>query len=202
MATNSAVASSTLSSPVTVLRIFSPPTLPSASTTESTTVSVRNSIFSLSRARSSMILEARKFSERWIRVTLEPNLVRKVASSMAESPPPTTAMCWSLKKKPSQVAQVDTPRPVSSASPGMPRWRGAAPVARMTARAWKTSPSTTTFLMSPEKSTESTSSWRRSAPNFSAWARMFAMRSGPMMPSSKPGKFSTSVVFISSPPYS
>ena len=39
-----------------------------------------------------------------------------------------------------------------------------------------------------------------SAPNFSAWARIWSMRSGPMMPSEKPGKFSTSVVFMSAPP--
>ena len=42
-------------------------------------------------------------------VTVSANLVRKLASSMAESPPPTTAMWWSRKKKPSQVAQVETP---------------------------------------------------------------------------------------------
>jgi hypothetical protein len=49
--------------------------------------------------------------------------VRKVASSSALSPPPTTAMSWSRKKKPSQVAHQETPRPDSSFSPGMPSWR-------------------------------------------------------------------------------
>ena len=44
------------------------------------------------------------------------------------------------------------------------------------------------------------SSGTSSAPKRSAWARMLSMRSGPMMPSRKPGKFSTSVVFISAPP--
>ncbi len=39
-----------------------------------------------------------------------------------------------------------------------------------------------------------------SAPNLSAWARMFAIRSGPSMPSGKPGKFSTPVVVVSAPP--
>ena len=68
-----------------------------------------NSILGLAKARSCMILEARSSSRRWITVTLEPKRVRKRASSMAESPPPTTAMCWSRKKKPSQVAQVETP---------------------------------------------------------------------------------------------
>ena len=45
------------------------------------------------------------------------NRVRKVASSMAESPPPTTAMSSSRKKKPSQVAHQDTPCPDSRFSP-------------------------------------------------------------------------------------
>ena len=37
-------------------------------------------------------------------VTVLANLVRNVASSTAVSPPPTTAMSWSRKKNPSQVA--------------------------------------------------------------------------------------------------
>ena len=45
-----------------------------------------------------------------------------------------------------------------------------------------------------------TSSETSSAPKRSAWARMLSISSGPMMPSRKPGKFSTSVVFISAPP--
>ena len=44
------------------------------------------------------------------------------------------------------------------------------------------------------------SSVTSSAPNRSACARMFSISSGPMMPSRKPGKFSTSVVFIRAPP--
>ena len=44
--------------------------------------------------------------------TLLANLVRNVASSMAVSPPPTTMSCLSLKKKPSQVAQAETPCPM------------------------------------------------------------------------------------------
>ena len=46
--------------------------------------------------------------------------VRKVASSMAESPPPTTAISWSRKKKPSQVAHHETPWPDSRSSCGRP----------------------------------------------------------------------------------
>ena len=51
-------------------------------------------------------------------MTLRANRVRKVASSIAESPPPTTAMSWSRKKKPSQVAHVLTPMPSSSVLAG------------------------------------------------------------------------------------
>ena len=50
------------------------------------------------------------------------------------------------------------------------------------------------------RSTSTTSSGTSSAPNRSAWARISSIRAGPMMPSGKPGKFSTSVVSISWPP--
>ena len=74
-------------------------------------------------------------------------------------------------------------------------------MARMTARARCSVPSeSVTTLTSPSRRTDCTSSVTISAPKRSAWARMFSMRSGPMMPSRKPGKFSTSVVFISAPP--
>jgi hypothetical protein len=59
----------------------------------------------LLRARSSMIFDARNSSRRWMTVTFEPNFARKIASSMAESPPPTTAIGFSLKNAASQVAQ-------------------------------------------------------------------------------------------------
>jgi hypothetical protein len=49
---------------------------------------VTNSIFSLAWARSSMIGEARNSSRRWMTSTLLANFVRKIASSIAESPPP------------------------------------------------------------------------------------------------------------------
>ena len=45
-----------------------------------------------------------------------------------------------------------------------------------------------------------TSSGTSSAPNRSACRRRLSISSGPMSPSGKPGKFSTSVVFISAPP--
>jgi hypothetical protein len=41
---------------------------------------------------------------------------------------------------------------------------------------------------------------RNFVPKRSAWSRMVCMSSGPMIPSRKPGKFSTSVVCWSRPP--
>ena len=62
-----------------------------------------------------MIFDARSESRRWMIVTLLANFVRKIASSIAESPPPTTAISWPRKKKPSQVAQVESPWPMQPA---------------------------------------------------------------------------------------
>ena len=60
---------------------------------------------------------------------LEANRVRKSASSSAVSPPPTTAISRSRKKKPSHVAQALTPRPRNASSEGRPSHRAEAPVA-------------------------------------------------------------------------
>ena len=63
------------------------------------------------------------------------NLETKIESSIAESPPPITATSSPLKKAPSQTPQVETPRPPSSISPGMPSRLGSAPMERTTALA-------------------------------------------------------------------
>jgi hypothetical protein len=52
----------------------------------------------LVRAPLSMIFDARSVSRRCTMVTLLANLVRNTASSIAESPPPTTAISWPRKK--------------------------------------------------------------------------------------------------------
>lgn len=65
---------------------------------------------------------------------------------------------------------------------------------------WTVPSESVTSLMSPVRFTETMSSSIISAPNFSAWARMLTMRSGPSIPSGKPGKFSTSVVVVREPP--
>ena len=76
-------------------------------------------------------------------------------------------------------------------------------MARITAFASQTLPAeSVTLLTSPVRSTASASSVISCAPNLSAWERIWPIRSGPITPSGNPGKFSTSVVFISAPPLS
>ena len=65
-------------------------------------------------------------------VSSEANFEMKIESSIAESPPPITTTFSPLKKAPSQTPQVETPRPPSSISPGMPSRFGSAPIARIT----------------------------------------------------------------------
>ena len=67
-------------------------------------------MLSRSRARSSMIFEARNSSRRWTIVSSSANLEMKIESSIAESPPPITTTFSPLKKAPSQTPQVETPR--------------------------------------------------------------------------------------------
>ena len=74
-------------------------------------------------------------SRRWMSVTLSANFVRNMASSTAESPPPTTAISWPRKKKPSQVAHVDRPWPISRLSASSPSMSDWAPVDTMTVSA-------------------------------------------------------------------
>ena len=62
-------------------------------------------MFSMPRARSSMIFDARNSSRRWTTSTFEENFARKIASSIALSPPPTIIVGLSLKNAASQVAQ-------------------------------------------------------------------------------------------------
>ena len=83
-----------------------------------------------------MIFEARSSLRRCTTVTVSPNLVRKMASSRAESPPPITAMCLPRKKNPSQVAHVDTPRLSRRCSAGRPSISDRAPVDTITEPAW------------------------------------------------------------------
>ena len=74
-------------------------------TNSSTTYGVSNSMFSVACARSSMIFDARNSSRRCTTMTFEANFERKIASSIALSPPPTRSSGLSLKNAASQVAQ-------------------------------------------------------------------------------------------------
>ena len=62
-------------------------------------------MFGIARARSSMIFDARNSSRRWTITTFAANFERNIASSIAESPPPTISVGASLKNAASQVAQ-------------------------------------------------------------------------------------------------
>ena len=64
--------------------------------------------------------------------TVDANFVRKVASSIAESPPPTTIISWFLKNAPSHVAQYETPLPANVCSLSSPIFLGFAPVQTIT----------------------------------------------------------------------
>ena len=135
-----------------------------------------------------MILEARSSLRRWTTVTLEANLVRKVASSMAVSPPPTTTTSLSRKKKPSQVAQADTPKPMSSDSEGRPSSLAEAPEAMISASQVKRPLLRVSAANGREPSSTSvTSSNSSRAPKRSTWVLVRCISSGPMMPSGNPG---------------
>ena len=65
------------------------------------------------------------------------------------------------------------------------------PVAMMTLWAFTTRDVDRTTKGRVEKSTDSTSSVSKTAPHLSPCSRMLFIRSGPVMPCGKPGKFST-----------
>ena len=145
------------------------------------------SILGWATALSCMILLARNDSRRWSMWTLVAKRVRKRASSKAVSPPPTTAISLSRKKKPSQVAHADTPRPRRRVSLSIPSHSADAPVATITASAVYSTPRAQAWNGRPVRSTRSTSTSSMCVPNRSAWARNRAIRSGPWIPSGKPG---------------
>jgi hypothetical protein len=62
------------------------------------------------------VFDDRIEQRRWMTVTFVAKRDRKIASSMAESPPPITVISLPEKKKPSHVAQEETPCPISCCS--------------------------------------------------------------------------------------
>ncbi len=102
--------SAELSALVLRWRSFTPTTCPTSTpSTSATSMFQRNETLGCAMARSCMIFDARSSSLRCTMVTCDANLVRNSASSMAVSPPPTTITRFPRKKKPSHVAQADTP---------------------------------------------------------------------------------------------
>src|SRR5438128_309759 len=125
-------------------------------------------------ARCCMIREPRNWSRRWSSITSGEKRVRKVASSRAVSPPPTTAMRLPLKKKPSHVAHAETPRPRRRVSLSRPSHNALAPVATTTESAVYIEPPAHIRNGGPVRSTRSTSTSTRRAPKRSAWSRIRA----------------------------
>ncbi|MMZ63987.1 hypothetical protein D1872_262790 [compost metagenome] len=92
------------------------------------------------------------------------------------------------KKKPSQVAQVLTPRPTFSVSPGIPKYFALAPVEMIRVSVMISPlPSTSSLNGRFSKSTVFTQPLRNVAPKRSACLRILSINSGPMMPSGNPG---------------
>src|SRR6187397_51373 len=122
MATNTPSASNVEISPVVTLRSLTPVTFLGSSvpTTSSSTEFHTTSTLGFLNRRSCMILSARKLSRRCTTTTFSAKLVRNSASSTAVLPPPTTTTRLPLKKKPSQVAQAETPYPLSFSSLARP----------------------------------------------------------------------------------
>ena len=92
IATNAPPISSSSTSSVSAFRTRSAASLPSSPATNSSgTNGVLKLMLACSRARSSMIFEARNSSRRWTTARSDANFEMKIESSIAESPPPITA---------------------------------------------------------------------------------------------------------------
>ena len=153
-----------------------------------TTVFQLNLIFGSLNASSFKAEQALSSSFLCMTWTDEARFVRKVASSIAVSPPPITATFLPLKKKPSQTAQFETPLPMSLISDGMFRRLGFAPVATTMERARTVAPPEVTSSNGYLSNwTFTMSSWRSLVPSRWAWPFIRSMSSGPMMGSTKPG---------------
>src|SRR2546427_866232 len=131
---------------------FSPPVI------SFTVESHMKRIFGFALALSCIILLARNVSLRCTTVTLFVMFARKLASSIAVSPPPTVTTSFPLKKNPSQVAQLETPLPLNLVSEGSPSHLALAPVAMITLFPSYVFPPAAILKGLDEKSTKDTSS--------------------------------------------
>ena len=130
-------------------------------------------------------------------MTLSANRVRNVASSSAESPPPTTAISWPRKKKPSHVAHVETPWPSSWRSESRPSIRACAPVEMMIVCAeYSVAADPDALRVRREVDAIDVGGHELGAEAHGLLAEL-RHELGPEDPVGKPGKFSTSVVSMS-----
>ena len=138
MATNTAATSTSYSAAVCTLRTRSPVTWCSPCTA-STLVEFRTTMVGWACSRATVAVDDRNRFRWWMRVTRRASGARNRASSVAASPPPTTATSWPVNWSPSRLALALTPWPRSSRSPGTLRGRLTVPIARIRAPAWRTS---------------------------------------------------------------
>ena len=134
-----------------------------------------------------MIFDARRESRRCTMVTFVAKRDRNSASSIAESPPPTTRISLFLKKKPSHVAHVDTPRPRSLRSDSSPSIFADAPVAMISVLASHCSSPELTGNGRVERSIDVAAWCSSSASNRDACFSIASISSGPRIASGKPG---------------
>mmetsp|Transcript_147843 Transcript_147843/g.473230 ORF Transcript_147843/g.473230 Transcript_147843/m.473230 type:complete len:246 (-) Transcript_147843:1294-2031(-) len=146
---------------------------------------------------------ARKASRRCMIVTFRLVRAKCSASSMAWSPPPTTATSLPRNKNPSQVAQALMPLPRKVCSPSTCSHRDSAPQAKMMASALISRIVPLTLMLKGrfEKSTPNTAVLTKRAPKLCDCLLISSTRPRPVAYSpTTPGKFSTSTPFPSSWP--
>mmetsp|Transcript_7789 Transcript_7789/g.17586 ORF Transcript_7789/g.17586 Transcript_7789/m.17586 type:complete len:206 (+) Transcript_7789:474-1091(+) len=133
-----------------------------------------------SNTRCARTLDARNASRRWITVTDSLVLAKTNASSIAVSPPPTTKTCFPRYMCPSHVAQLLTPPPLISYSPGTSNQLLSAPVATITTCVSITLEFVMTFNGRLDASIPTTVSASNVAPYSMACWRINATTAGPV----------------------
>mmetsp|Transcript_37929 Transcript_37929/g.107252 ORF Transcript_37929/g.107252 Transcript_37929/m.107252 type:complete len:229 (-) Transcript_37929:215-901(-) len=149
---------------------------------DSTVVFHRTRMEGCPRTRPARALPARREPPRCITVTARLDRARWSASSIAVSPPPTTATSRPRKGKPSQVAQALTPLPRRPCSPGTRSHLVSAPQARTRALASSSRPEpfARTRRGRAERLTRRAGAPTKRAPKPAAWRRMTRTRPGPV----------------------
>ena len=155
------------------------------------------------RALRSKISSALRWSRNSTTVTCLTTPARSIAASTPELPPPITATSLPLKRGPSQWGQKVTPLLRYSVSPGTPRVRQRAPVARMTVRERSVPPLSRVIVIRPSSpaGVSPAAIWffMMSTSYACTWASSAVPSSGPWV-SRIDGKFSIELVSRTWPP--